>query len=105
MVTMNGNPVTDYDLAAKSGLLRRSVGWEKKSVILVTYTGGYVLEGDKRTLPYDLEFAAILWTACAYNSRGSEHLSDEAVGPLKSVFWQEQPAIRAIVGKYRRVNL
>ena len=108
-VTLDGIAVTDYVLTPKAGLLYREDGWTKKSAIVVTYTGGYQLEAVTgppaiaRDLPFNLEYAAILWVATAYNSRGSEHLSDESIGPLKSVFWQEQPAITAIVGKYRRV--
>ena len=103
-VTLDGVAVTDYVLTGKSGLLTREEGWTKKAAIVVTYTGGYQLEAVTgppavaRDLPFDLEYAAILWVATAYNSRGSEHLSDESIGPLKSVFWEQQPAIEAIVG-------
>ena len=108
-VTLDGFAVTDYVLTGKSGLLTREESWTKKAAITVTYTGGYQLEAVAgppavaRDFPFDLEYAAILWVATAYNSRGSEHLSDESIGPLKSVFWEQQPAIEAIVGKYRRV--
>ena len=114
-ITMNGAAVTDYTLNAKSGCLYREDGWPDE--VTVTYIGGYRLETVAavtgppavaeipRTMPYDLEYAAILWVAGAYNTRGSEHLSDEAIGPLKSVFWEEQPAIKAIVEKYRRINV
>lgn len=108
-VTLDGVAVTDYVLTGKSGLLTREDGWTNGLAITVTYTGGYQLEAVTgppaiaRDMPFDLEYAAILWVATAYNSRGSEHLSDESIGPLKSVFWEQQPAIEAIVGKYRRV--
>lgn len=108
-ITMDGEAVTDYTLTQKAGLLYRESGWDYDSALLVTYTGGYRLEAVTgppaiaRTMPYNLEYACILWVASAYNSRGSEHLSDESVGPLKSVFWPEIPAIKAIVEKYRRV--
>lgn len=110
-VTINGEPVIDYTLTEKSGLLERADGWDYDADVLVTYTGGYQLmlvtgpQAIPRDLPYNLEYAAILWVATAYNIRGSEHLKDEAIGPLKSVFWEEQPAIKAIVEKYRRVNI
>lgn len=110
-VTLDGVAATDYVLTGKAGMLARDDGWTKDAEILVTYTGGYQLEAVTgppavaRDFPFDLEYAAILWVATAYNTRGSEHLSDEAIGPLKSVFWQEQPAIAAIVGKYRRITV
>lgn len=108
-VTVDDVVVTDYECDLASGKMYRANGWGDE--VAVTYLAGYLLEAVTgppavpRTLPYNLEYAAILWVASAYNSRGSEHLSDESVGPLKSVFWQEQPAIRAIVEKYRRINL
>ena len=106
-VTVEGETVTDYQVQSATGYLDREDGWNGE--VKVTYTGGYLLEpitgppAIARDLPYDLEYAAVLWIAAAYNTRGSEHLSDEAVGPLKSVYWQEQPAIKAIVNKYRRI--
>lgn len=116
-VTVDGEAVTDYTINAKAGMLERENGWDYDAEILVTYTGGYLLTTIPavtgppavaeipRDLPHNLEYAAILWVAGAYNSRGSEHLSDEAIGPLKSVFWAEQPAIKAVVDKYRRINI
>ena len=108
-VTVDGEAVTDYAINAKAGMLERENGWDYDAEILVTYVGGYLLTAVTgppavpRDLPHNLEYAAILWVAGAYNSRGSEHLSDEAIGPLKSVFWSEQPAIKAVVDKFRRV--
>ena len=110
-ITIDGEPVTDFTLYGPAGRLYRAAGWNPQTEILVTYTGGYLLEPVTgppivpRTLPYNLEYACILWVASAYNTRGSEHLSDESIGPLKSVFWEEQPAIKAIVEKYRRVSV
>lgn len=110
-VTLDGEAITDYVLTPKSGLLYREDGWTKNFEIAVTYTGGYQLEdmtgppAIARDMPFDLEYATILWVATAYNTRGSEHLSDEAIGPLKSVFWQEQPALAVIVNRYRRIPI
>lgn len=107
--------VTDYVLTSESGKMYREDGWGDE--VKVTYTGGYLLTAIPavtgppavaeipRDLPDNLEYACVLWVASAYNTRGSEHLSDEAVGPLKSVFWPEQPAIKAIVNQFRRVNV
>ena len=108
-VTVDGETVTDYQVQSLAGYLDREDGWDGE--VKVTYTGGYLLEpitgppAIARDLPYDLEYACILWVSGAYNSRGSEHLSDETIGPLKSVFWPEQPAIKAIVNRYRRINV
>ena len=107
-VTVDGETVTDYQVQS-AGYLDRDGGWDGE--VKVTYAGGYLLEpitgppAIARDLPYDLEYACILWVSGAYNSRGSEHLSDETIGPLKSVFWPEQPAIKAIVNRYRRINV
>lgn len=107
LVTIDGETVTDYQVQSAAGYLDRDDGWNGE--VKVTYDGGYLLTAITgppaiaRDLPYDLEYAAILWTAAAYNTRGSEHLSDEAVGPLKSVFWPDQPAITAIINRYRKV--
>lgn len=114
-VTVDGEAVTDYTLANKSGKMYRENGWGDE--VKVTYTGGYLLitipavtgppavAEIPRDLPYNLEYAAILWVASAYNTRGSEHLSDEAIGPLKSVFWKEQPAIASVISQYRRISV
>ena len=114
-ILVDGEAVTDYDLVLSTGKMFRENGWGEEAN--VTYAGGYQLTTIPavtgppavaeipRTLPYNLEYACILWVAGAYNSRGSEHLSDESIGPLKSVFWAEQPAIKAVVDKYRRMNV
>lgn len=108
-VTVDGVVVTDYAAGMISGRMYRESGWGES--VSVTYTGGYNLTAITgppavpRDLPYNLEYACILWVAAAYNTRGSEHLSDESIGPLKSVFWQEQPAIKAVIDKFRRINV
>ena len=107
-VSIDDVTVADYERSGLDGELHRSKGWDKDSVILVSYKAGYVYTSIPginvyRDLPGDLEYACILWVAGAYNSRGSEHLSEEAIGPLKSKFWAEQPAIKAIVDKYRNI--
>jgi uncharacterized phiE125 gp8 family phage protein len=107
-VTVDGETVTDYQTQS-AGYLDRDDRWNGE--VKVAYTGGYLLEpitgppAIARNLPYDLEYAVILWVSGAYNSRGSEHLSSETIGPLKSDFWPEQPAIKAIVNRYRRINV
>lgn len=108
-VTIDGVTVTDYTITAATGRLCRDI-WPKDAEIAVTYTGGYLLTAttnpvEDKNLPQNLEFACIVWVATARNTRDSEHLSDEAIGPLKSVFWSEQPTIKAIVEKYRRVSI
>lgn len=124
VVTLDSLTVTDYTIDKASGILTRSTGWanwpsgtffrdpvwEKQSAITVTYDAGYVLPKDDsvatpRTLPFDLEAACVMLVAQMYNQRGSEHLSSEAVGPLKWVYVGEMPAYRAIVDGYRRILL
>ncbi len=106
-VTVDGILVDDYTVGPN--YLDRETSWDGE--VAITYTGGYLLEpitgppAIPRNLPQTLEFACILWVATAYNSRGSEHLSDESIGPLKSVFWAEQPKIAAVISRYRRINV
>lgn len=110
VVTLEGAAVTDFSTDSKAGLLFREAGWTNRSAIAVTYESGYVLPRDAgleipRTLPYELESACVLLVAQLFNQRGSEHLTSEAVGPLKWTFIEEIPAVRAILNKYRRVLL
>lgn len=77
-VEVNGQAVTDFELTdeAEQGLLYRSLTWpanlaaypdltgdmdpnSARPNITVEYTAGYVLSGEDRTLPYDLEQACI----------------------------------------------
>ena len=109
-ITMDEDPVIDFLIDNAAGLLFREAAWNKNSVISTTYDAGYVLPKDAttenpRTLPYELESACVLLVAQLYNQRGSEHLSAEAVGPLKWTYVDEIPAVRAIINKYRRVLL
>ena len=109
-VSIDDVVITDYERSGPDGELHRQDGWTKDAVILVSYKAGYVYTTAPginvyRDVPFDLEYACILWVACAYNKRGSEHLSEEAIGPLKSKFWSEQPAIKAIVDKYRNISV
>ena len=110
VVTMDNEPVTDFLIDNEAGLLFRESTWPKHSALAVTYEAGYVLPKDAtsenpRTLPFDLESACVLLVAQLYNQRGSEHLSAEAVGPLKWTYIDEIPAVRTILSKYRRVLL
>lgn len=77
-VEVDGQAVTDYEITdeAEQGLLYRSLTWPARLApyadltgdpdpnsarpnITVEYTAGYVLAGDERTLPFDLEQACI----------------------------------------------
>ena len=109
-ITVDEALVTDFFIDNAAGLLFRETAWDTNSAISVNYDAGYVLPKDAttenpRTLPYELEVACVLLVGQLYNQRGSEHLSAEAVGPLKWTYVDEIPAVRAIVNKYRRVLL
>ena len=107
LVTLGGEEIGDFSTDPAAGLLFRQNGWPKHAEISVTYDAGYVLPKDAsdeqpRTLPFELEAACVLLVAQLYNQRGSEHLSAEAVGPLKWTYLEEIPAVRASMNKYRR---
>ncbi len=67
----------------------------------------YVLPKDDdvdtpRTLPYNIEDACKELVAIAYQRRGSEHLKEEIVGPLRSFFIMEWPEhIKQTLDRYR----
>jgi len=58
--------------------------------------------GTARTLPYNLESACIELVAIAYQMRGSEHLKQEYIGPLRSFFLEQMPfAVKETLDRYR----
>jgi len=67
----------------------------------------YVLPSDgtvdaPRTLPYNIESACIELVVIAYQCKGSEHLKEEIVGPLRSFFVMDWPEhIRQTLDRYR----
>lgn len=71
----------------------------------------YVLPKDAtanapQTLPYNLENTCIELVAIAYQRRGSEHLKEEIVGPLRSFFILSMPdPIKETLDRYRKYVL
>lgn len=123
-ITVNENAVSasEYEIRSEEGILYRERLWPAKSFlegldwdpiqgkrnIEVVYTAGYVLPKDDstetpRTLPYDLEDACIQLVAIRHEKRGSEHLSSETIGPLKSDFIDGiPPHIESVLNKYKK---
>lgn len=135
-VTWNGATVapTEYAIEDDTGLLFRRVGWPfsgsrrpdivqddrwpgtEERTIVVTYAGGWVtprqadLDGTlTRSLPYDVEHAAILTVAALYRSRGTDpSIAAESLGSA-SVTYRGSAAVllpdaaAAILAPYRRI--
>ena len=72
--------------------------------IEVVYSAGYTLEPEaSRTLPYDLEDAAVSMVAVQYEMIGSKQLTKEVIGPLSSVFIQDLPwDVKQTLDKYAK---
>lgn len=99
--------ITDY-IIKHASLLYRKLGWSVAQTYNLTYSAGYVLpqfatEQAPRTLPYTIEFACIQWIALHWNKRGSEHLAQEDIGPLKYQYLSNMPrAIKDIINYHRQ---
>lgn len=121
-VKVDGSDATDYEILGEEGILYRENLWPwsgyraglvgdpigSRPNIEVVYTAGYVLPKDDapdspRTLPYDLEDAAIELVAIRHEMRGSEHLKRETIGPLTSEFVQGLPQhILDVLNEYKK---
>uniref|UniRef100_UPI002FDB2840 hypothetical protein n=1 Tax=Anaerospora hongkongensis TaxID=244830 RepID=UPI002FDB2840 len=101
-----------YRRKDKAGILEYRPCWPKGKEIEIEYTAGYVLPQDAideeeemplQTLPADIEMACMELVSIAYNKRGSEHLTVEVIGSLRSEFIQGMPQhIQAILTRYRK---
>lgn len=105
-VTVDGVANTDWTLEAASGLIAKESGW--KGTVIVSYSAGYVLPGNATkvkpaTLPKDIETAVIQLAGIAVNMAGSEHLSEETLGPLRYKYVGQTPLfIQRIIDRYRK---
>jgi len=80
-ITLDDEAKEEYDLNKQQGILRPKKSWRGK--LKVKYTAGYIFPGENgRTLPYDLEDAAILWAVQKYNVGGAVGISGERVDQL-----------------------
>lgn len=83
---------------------------DERKLYAATYVGGYVLpnDGGERTLPYDLEQAAIDYTVWRWHQLGQDMSIQSEKYSRYSVTYGEvddsgiPAAIRAVVDKYRR---
>lgn len=102
-------PVTRYKVHKDRGTVSRH-SWP--SEIVVHYTGGYILPEDDSEetpsdLPKEIEYACILLYQHLQRQPG---VTSERVGDLAITYGAESgsglpPAVRALVGPYRNVNL
>jgi len=105
----NGNITlpTNCTIDNSSSIIDSTVIWDMGNNYTVVYVAGYVLpkddiELDPRTLPYDLESACIELVAVAYQMRGSEHLKQEYIGPLRSFYIEQIPfTVQEVIDDYR----
>lgn len=89
----NGQQVTDFVLAARSGMLTINAA---PGVYTVEYTAGY------QTIPADLEFACIQLVAAMYDRRGSDHVVSETIGPVRAEYVDDIPQhIKWVLDRYR----
>lgn len=124
-VLFNGEAVTDYELSnPEAGLLFRSIGWDWSAasfgsisadpvpnsedfIYSVQYTGGYCMPcagGCTRTLPYDLEQAAIEIVSL-YMDQTPLNISQIKVGDYSVSYKNGIPAtITAILNQYVSVT-
>lgn len=109
---------TDYELDAEAGMLWRlssdeRTAWRARK-ITVAYTGGFLLPGQtNRSLPADIERAAVLMVAAAYNARGRDPmLRSEGAQGIGQVSYLDPragmeampPQAAALLGPYRSLT-
>ncbi len=104
--------VGQYRCKNNAGILEHRTCWPKGKEIEIEYTAGYVLPQDVideaeevplQTLPADVEKACMELVSIAYNKRGSEHLTVEVIGSLRSEFIQGMPQhIQLVLNRYRK---
>lgn len=125
-ILYEGEPIVDYSIKnSEAGILYREYGWantagrnwgltgfpvpnSEKESISVTYTAGYVLPDyttADRTLPYDLEQAAIDLIAFSLDVKGQKSAASVKVGNYTLSFRDsELPAhISSVLNKYKVV--
>lgn len=116
-IELNGNAVTDYEiLDADIGIIQRETGWTSTNLPfntidfapssyftkdwVVTYEGGYRLpnwnDSDERSLPYDLERAAIEMVKSSYINRGVDSSWKSYKIGETAVSWNKAPGTEAI---------
>ncbi len=110
---------TDYEMDAEAGMLWRlssdaRTAWSARK-ITVAYTGGYLLPGQtNRTLPADIERAAVLMVAATYNARGRDPmLRSEGAQGIGQVSYLDPragmeampPQAAALLGPYRSLTV
>lgn len=101
-----------YRCKDKAGILEYKPCWPKGKEVEIEYVAGYVLPYDvtddeedppPQTLPSDIEMACMELVSITYNRRGSEHLTIEVIGSLRSEFIQGMPQhIQSILSRYRK---
>jgi len=111
VASINGKTdLSAYTIERDRGMIWRP-GWICRKPVTVVYTAGYVLPGDDPVegvapLPADIEYGCILMIQQMQREPG---VTSERVGDLSITYAQEDgkmpPAVRALVGPYRNVNV
>ena len=95
MVTVDGVADTDFTTHTSKGVLEKAGGWT--GTVVVTCSAGYA------TIPADLELVVIRLAGIALNMQGSEHLTEETIGPLRSKYITDIPLyLQKIIDRYKR---
>lgn len=110
---------TDYEIDTNTGELIRLIndspsGWSARKLV-VSYTAGYKLPNDMgRTLPFDIERAAVVTVSDLYNARGRDSTlrSTSIVDVGADAFRDPQPGlgglsqqVASLLEPYRRINV
>lgn len=115
-LTFDGSllPTSDYVVANEAGFLSKVSGYWAKGVqtAVVVYEGGYVLpkdggeDGSLRTLPYDIELAALKLATGFYNRSSAEGTNSSSSGGMSvtfgDVFGED---IKALLRPYRYIHV
>lgn len=91
------------DLAIRYAPSQDPVPFTGPKIIRVNYTAGYVLpnDGGTRSLPYDLEEAALVTAVSIYRSRGADRrVQAESLGDASVTYRQNVPAQGAGMGGF-----
>lgn len=100
---MAGEPVSDFAIMSKEGMLYRSVSWsEGVRNIIVTYTAGYVTA----SMPADVKLAIMAGVKFLYQKRNEETVgvSEFSLGTLRVKYEDWLPAqTLMIANKYAKI--
>lgn len=109
-VNVDGTDLPAGDFTADSGIIVRHPCW-MGCLVTVDYVSGYVLPGSAdRTLPADIERAALTWVRHLYFMRCDDPRvrSDDVVGVAARTYFVDVPMpidVQCILDRYCEVNV